>query len=365
MPLLKTEVPRFERGETLAQRVEMMRGYLQQLQDRLDFLLQQLQTSQKTQELLNEYVTVVEGQLKLKGFVTATDLAESGRTVINGGNITTGVIASENGSTTLNLLNGEFVFGSDGDGSYGYLNNGQLIYRRETENGVQNAGAYLHPWLGTGNGALGLVHLISGANALQGIADLAYYAAGIASGADHGFSPGYVLNNGLDPDGYTERNIFYGDTAFDGDVTFGGHVNGAIGAPQLLWTNTYLQQTTLGAATLVESGGTEYTTLADELTNYNCFVITCHQTNAGAAQKRFVSTVCSMKDAADSDSVVFNCVDTALDSSWQIIVRQRTFTINRQAGTIGISTGYYGENGTSGGSYADTMVPISIYGLRI
>lgn len=130
----------------------------------------------------------------------------------------------------------------------------------------------------------------------------------------------------------------------------------------LLWQNS--DQSTFSATTLTSSD------LLDDLSvdgeaKYNCFIITCHQTNSGAAQKRFVTTVCNMKDAAVSDSVLFNMSDVATGSSFEILLRQRNVTINRWDNTISFSTGYYSNNGTSGASYATTMVPISIYGMNI
>lgn len=125
----------------------------------------------------------------------------------------------------------------------------------------------------------------------------------------------------------------------------------------LLWTNP--DQSTFAATTLTS------TDLADDLSNYNCFIITCHQKSNAETQIRYVTTVCNMKDAALNDAVMFNAQDVALETSYHIVVRQRTFTINRSANTIDISTGYYGDNGTSGSSYTSTMVPISIYGMNI
>lgn len=358
MPVLKEEVPRFEQGENLTQRVEQMHIYLQRLHDRLEFLLQQLQTTKSTQEMLNKYITAYDDELALKGYVTATDLAESGRTVINGGNIQTGVIESENGKTTLDLTSGEFTFGRN-DGDYGYLANGQLFFRKNILAGAQNAGMYLYPWLGDDIYPDGLVQLIGSANAQQGIADVPFYAAGIASGADSGFTPGYVLNNGLDPSGYEERNLFYGSTRFIGPVA------DMMREAKLLWRNP--DESTFAATTLQMSD------MLDYLGNYNCFIVACHQTSDTTPDLRIVTGVLNMKDyplyGGDWEETAItgklNVVDTALDNSWRIIVRQRTFTFDRANGTVAISTGYYGNNGTSGGSYASTMVPISIYGLNI
>lgn len=125
----------------------------------------------------------------------------------------------------------------------------------------------------------------------------------------------------------------------------------------LLWTNP--DQSTFAATTLTS------TDFADDLSNYNCFIINCHQKSNAETQIRYVTTVCNMKDAALTDAVMFNAFDVALETSYHIVVRQRTFIINRSANTITVSTGYYGNNGTSGSSYATTMVPISIYGMNI
>ena len=126
----------------------------------------------------------------------------------------------------------------------------------------------------------------------------------------------------------------------------------------LLWTNS--NQATFAATTLTSSD------LADDLSNYNCFIITCHQRNNGyTSPYSYVTRVCNMKDAAVGDTVNCNITDITLGSSYEIIVRQRIFRINRNSNTIEITTGYYGENGTSGNSSATTMVPISIYGLNI
>lgn len=125
----------------------------------------------------------------------------------------------------------------------------------------------------------------------------------------------------------------------------------------LLWSNG--DQSTFAATTLTS------TDFADDLSNYNCFIINCHQKSNAETQIRYVTTVCNMKDAALADAVMFNAFDVALETSYHIAVRQRTFIINRSANTIAISTGYYGDNGTSGGSYTSTMVPISIYGMNI
>lgn len=167
---------------------------------------------------------------------------------------------------------------------------------------------------------------------------------------------------------------FYGTTNyFDGFVNF----NKQISAPSvqltdadgnvtvtadsirktLLWTNP--DQSTFAATTLTS------TDFDDDLSNYNCFIINCHQKSNAETQIRYVTTVCNMKDAALADAVMFNAFDVALETSYHIVVRQRTFTINRSANTIAISTGYYGNNGTSGSSYPTTMVPISIYGMNI
>lgn len=141
----------------------------------------------------------------------------------------------------------------------------------------------------------------------------------------------------------------YGDTGYQ-DLQYGV-------LPVLLWQNS--NQATFSATTLTSSE------LLDDLSKYNCFIVTCHQTNNTASTTRYFTTVCNMKDAALSDSVRFNAFDVTTGSSYQLLLRQREFTFNRQNNTIAITTGYYSNNGTSGTSYATTAVPISIYGMII
>lgn len=286
-------------------------------------------------------------------FVTGTAIANVlSANGINADWINTGSIRSSNGNTSLNLSSGEFLFGRNGS-SYGYLANGQLLYRKENAGGDQSAGVYLHPWLGTGDD--GLVALISETDGDLGTQNVPYFAAGIARGAGGGFEPGYVLNNGLNPDGYSERNIFYGSTRFVGPID----------AARLLWRNS--DQTSFAAATLTLGD------LLDYPGNYNGFVVNCHQINSNHASPfRIVTRILDMKDYSlyDDDTGLpitarLNVTDTSIGSSWEIIVRQRVFTFDRVNGTIGISTGYYGNNGTGGNQSVTTMVPISIYGLNL
>lgn len=56
-------------------------------------------------------VTLTSANITFSGMVTFTDLSTSGRSVINGGNITTGTIQSSSGNTMLNLETGNFRSG--------------------------------------------------------------------------------------------------------------------------------------------------------------------------------------------------------------------------------------------------------------
>lgn len=126
----------------------------------------------------------------------------------------------------------------------------------------------------------------------------------------------------------------------------------------LLWTNS--DQSTFSATTLTS------TDLADDLSNYNTFIITCHQrNNSYTSPYAYVTRVVNMKEAAVGDTVNCNMTDVSLGSSYEIIVRQRVFRINRLNNTVEVTTGYYGNNGTSGNNSDTTMVPISIYGMNI
>ena len=295
-----------------------------------------------------------------QGWDFATGTAIANILSANGVNadwINAGSIRSSNGNTSLSLSSGEFVFGRNGS-SYGYLANGQLLYRKENAGGDQSAGVYLYPWLGAGND-YGLVSLVSSEDAGTGTLDVPFAAAGIAHGNDTGFDPGYVLNNGLDPNGYTERNLFFGTTRFVGPV------EGVASSAALLWRNP--DESSLAATTLAMAD------LLDYLGNYNCFIVNCHQTSGSqTSPRKIVTGVLNLKDFDLYDDSTglpvtarLNVTDTVLDSSWRILVRERTFTFDRANGTVEISTGYYGSNGTSGGSYATTMVPVSIYGMNL
>lgn len=76
---------------------------------------------------INGYVTI--GDLNSKGYVSGSQLATSGHTTINGGNVTTGVLQSQNGVTRINLNNGTFKFGNkiDFNGSQLTLNDVDVI----------------------------------------------------------------------------------------------------------------------------------------------------------------------------------------------------------------------------------------------
>lgn len=54
-------------------------------------------------------------RIALTGMVEFNDLEESGRTVINGGNITTGIVRSSNGALTIDLDNAALVAGNNAD----------------------------------------------------------------------------------------------------------------------------------------------------------------------------------------------------------------------------------------------------------
>lgn len=84
-----------------------------------------------------EQISIDANKLNLTGYITATNLATSGQTVINGDNITTGVIKSENyvantSGTKLDLSNGvidskNFKLASNGNATFKGLINGGSI----------------------------------------------------------------------------------------------------------------------------------------------------------------------------------------------------------------------------------------------
>lgn len=55
--------------------------------------------------LTDSFVQEIEGAINITGFVTFTDLSQTGQSTINGANITTGSISSANGDVTFNLDN--------------------------------------------------------------------------------------------------------------------------------------------------------------------------------------------------------------------------------------------------------------------
>lgn len=74
----------------------------------------------------------MDGNVNVKGYITATDLSTSGASVINGDNIKTGVIESTNGLTQLNLNDGTQNWRTANAASL-YATGGRLTIRNENQ----------------------------------------------------------------------------------------------------------------------------------------------------------------------------------------------------------------------------------------
>lgn len=133
---------------------------------------------------------------------------------INSGTLKVGGINNKDGTVEVYNSNGEFI---------GYLNNSGIgfnskdadEYIREVK--LRNGGVYFYK-----EGEItGLIRRIAWGNdydSAEGImfsTHSKYLAIGYSSS---GYGAGYILNNGLNPDGYEERNIFYGPTRFTGNI---------------------------------------------------------------------------------------------------------------------------------------------------
>lgn len=133
---------------------------------------------------------------------------------INSGTLKVGGINNKDGTVEVYNSNGEFI---------GYLNNSGIgfnskdadEYIREVK--LRNGGVYFYK-----EGEMtGLIRRIAWGNdydSAEGImfsTHSKYLAIGYSSS---GYGAGYILNNGLNPDGYEERNIFYGLTRFTGNI---------------------------------------------------------------------------------------------------------------------------------------------------
>lgn len=68
-----------------------------------------------TLQLHSDRVELSSARISFTGMVEFQDLEESGRTVINGGNITTGTVRSSNGALTIDLDNAALVAGNNAD----------------------------------------------------------------------------------------------------------------------------------------------------------------------------------------------------------------------------------------------------------
>ncbi len=108
-------------------------------------------------------------------------------------------------------LTGSLTTNADGNGSTAFL----YQYGLRFDNGLKQGTLAVHPYLGVGSD-YGLAFLVSRTSSVMGTEAMKHLSIGIANAGDSGYVAGYVLNNGLNPDGYTERNLMYGGLRIDG-----------------------------------------------------------------------------------------------------------------------------------------------------
>lgn len=94
-----------------------------------------------------ETIKIQASKVNLTGYVTMTNLSTDGQTTINGGNITTGIIADANNNTTFNLAKGTLDIGKGSItlGSYFSVSStGSMVAKRGTIGGwtIADAGIY-------------------------------------------------------------------------------------------------------------------------------------------------------------------------------------------------------------------------------
>ncbi len=135
-------------------------------------------------------------------------------------------------------LTGSLTTNADGNGSTAFLNANGLRFTNDS----RLAQVHMVPYLGVGSD-YGVGILVSRASEIYGTAAVKHVSIGIMNAGDSGYVPGYVLNNGLNPDSYTERNLMYG----------GLRVDGVLYDPKLL-NNLYTSSTRPSTADITATG---------------------------------------------------------------------------------------------------------------
>lgn len=177
---------------------------------------------------------------------------------INSGTLKVGGINNKDGTVEVYNSNGEFI---------GYLNNSGIgfnskdadEYTREVK--LRNGGVYFYK----DGEVTGLIRRVAWGNnydSSEGImlgTHSKYLALGYNSG---GYGAGYILNNGLNPDGHEERNIFYGLTRFKSNIYVDSRIsfpNGSYFARGLLGdvSTLFLRETSFYVDGNISCGGSK------------------------------------------------------------------------------------------------------------
>lgn len=101
----------------------------------------------------------------------------------------------------------------------------------------------------------------------------------------------------------------------------------------------------------------EQTLTFDDLSKYDVFAITFFRNSEIYTRD---TIICDTKGL--TDSIRFNCTDSAVTNSFDISVRQRVVYIDRGANSITFSTGWLG--GSSTGKSDEILIPVYIRGFK-
>ena len=133
---------------------------------------------------------------------------------INSGTLTLGGAQNKNGKVDVYNSSGELI-GYIKNTGIGFSSNDSDGYAREAI--LKNGGLYF-----TKEGSTtGLIRRVAWGNDYDNSEGIMFatHSKYLAIGYyGNGYGAGYILNNGLNPDGHTERNIFYGLTRFTGNI---------------------------------------------------------------------------------------------------------------------------------------------------
>lgn len=144
----------------------------------------------------------------------------SGDSVI-GGTLMLGGKNNSNGILEVYDSTGKLV-GNINNNGIGFISKDEDNYERVVE--MKNGGLYFSK-AGTMSGLIRRIAWGNNYDSAEGImfaTHSKYLAIGYHTGT--GYGAGYIVNNGLNPDGNRERNVFYGNARFINDVYFNGKI---------------------------------------------------------------------------------------------------------------------------------------------